>query len=168
LPPGQAGKLEVAAWHLVGVGTTAVMSYAIAEEHDYHGQRLRTRFHTTDTWVREAGAWKILASQVVALPTPVEGRVLARELLAEYAGRYVLSGDSARVSGMELTIESGEQGLSLRRGALPAERLYALDDRIFVRHGVRGFWVFERDGTGTVSTVVNWRDNNPLTWRRRN
>jgi hypothetical protein len=38
----------------------------------------------------------------------------------------------------------------------------ALDDRSFIRHRVRGFWVFERDSAG----AVNWRDNNAVVWRR--
>ncbi|HEY8852124.1 MAG TPA: hypothetical protein VIM36_08085 [Gemmatimonadaceae bacterium] len=53
------------------------------------------------------------------------------------------------------------------RASRHAERLYAIDERIFVRHGVRGFWLFERDSAGAVSLLVNWRDNNPVIWRRR-
>jgi hypothetical protein len=44
--------------------------------------------------------------------------------------------------------------------------VHALDDRLFVRHGVRGFWLFERDSSGRVTGLVNWRDNNPVAWRR--
>jgi hypothetical protein len=47
------------------------------------------------------------------------------------------------------------------------QRLHALDDELFVRHGVRGFWLFERDSTGKVTRLVNWRDNNPVAWRRQ-
>jgi hypothetical protein len=47
-----------------------------------------------------------------------------------------------------------------------SKRLHALDDRLFVRHGVRGFWLFERDSTGRVTRLVIWRDNNPVAWRR--
>jgi len=39
-------------------------------------------------------------------------------------------------------------------------------EALFIRHGVRGFWVFERDGSGAVTTLVNWRDNNAVTWRK--
>jgi len=41
-----------------------------------------------------------------------------------------------------------------------------LDDRLFIRHGVRGFWVFERDPAGAVTRLVNWRDNNAVVWHR--
>lgn len=48
----------------------------------------------------------------------------------------------------------------------PTERLYALDDRTFIRHGARGYWVFEGDGNGAVSRLVYWRDNNAIVWQR--
>jgi hypothetical protein len=66
-----------------------------------------------------------------------------------------------------MAIAAGDSGLTIERQGRPAQRLYALDDRLFIRHGVRGFWVFERDSTGTVTELVNWRDNNPVVWRRQ-
>jgi hypothetical protein len=53
-----------------------------------------------------------------------------------------------------------DSGLVLVRAGREPQALYALDDRLFIRHGVRGFWVFERDSTGAVKDLVNWRDNN--------
>jgi hypothetical protein len=161
LPAGQTGTLELADWHLVGTSSAAVMSYAIDEAHNYYGQELRTRFRATDTWVRDGNAWRMLATHVTALPTPVPGRLLPRRLLDEYAGTYTLTAD------LRLTVEGDSAGLRLIRVSRPPERLYALDDRIFIRHGVRGFWLFERDSAGAVSRLVNWRDNNPVTWQRR-
>ena len=164
LPAGQHGTLDLGAWHLVSAGTAAVMSYDIEERHDYHGIPLATRFHTTDTWARMGGRWMLLASQVTALPTPVKGEALPAALLTEYTGRYRLIADSARAAGLGLTIEADSLGLTVRRGDRPPERLHALTPAIFIRHGVRGFWVFERDGAGVVRRVVNWRDNNALEW----
>lgn len=161
LPSGQSGKLRLADWHLVGTPTVTVMSYAADEEHVYYGQRLVTRFRQTDTWAREGKAWRMLASQITALPTPIEGRVIPRRVLDAYAGEFALAPD------ITLTIAVADSGLYLVRTSRPAERLYAIDERIFVRHGVRGFWLFERDSAGAVSRLVNWRDNNPVIWRRR-
>ncbi len=161
LPTGQSGKLKIANWHLVSGPGVAVLSYDINEWHNYYGQELRTRFHATDTWIREEGAWKMLASQVTALPTPIAGRPVARHLLDAYVGIYTLTPE------IVLRIVASDSGLFLVRDARPAERLHAIDDRIFIRHGVRGFWLFERDERGAVSRLVNWRDNNPVIWRRR-
>jgi len=159
LPAGQSGKLRLADWHLVRTPTVTVMSYAADEDHMYYGQRLVTRFRQTDTWVREGKAWRMLASQVTALPTPIEGRAIPRRVLDTYVGEFALTPD------ITLAIIVGDSGLYLVRASRPAERLYAIDERIFVRHGVRGFWLFERDSAGAVSRLVNWRDNNPLIWR---
>lgn len=160
LPAGQSGKLQLANWHLVSDRGVAVLSYDIDEQHNYYGQELRTRFHATDTWTQIGGGWKMLASQVTALPTPIAGRSVEPRILDQYAGRYRLT------DGIEFQIAASDSGLSLVRGTRPPERLYAIDERIFIRHGVRGFWLFERDAGGAVVRLVNWRDNNPVVWER--
>jgi len=161
LPAGQHGVLRLAKWDVTGTPVVAVLSYDIDEDHDFYGQRLHTRFHETDTWTRSGGSWRVLASQVTALPTPVDGRSIDLRTLRDYVGTYVLAPD------ISLAILADSTGLRLVRGKAPAERLYALDDRIFIRHGVRGFWVFERGAAGPVTRLVNWRDNNAVVWRRR-
>jgi hypothetical protein len=161
LPAGQHGMLRLAEWHLAGTPDVAVLSYDIDEDHDFYGQRLHTRFHETDTWVHSAAGWRALASQVIALPTPVDGRSIDSRTLHDYLGTYVLTPE------ISLVIQADSAGLRLVRGQAPGERLYALDERIFIRHGVRGFWVFERDTAGAVTRLVNWRDNNAVVWRRR-
>jgi uncharacterized protein DUF4440 len=161
LPPGQQGVLRLGERHLAGTGDVVVLSYAIEEEHDYYGQLLRTRFHATDTWVRRDGAWRMLASQVTALPSRVAGRRLPRRLLEEYAGTYALTDE------ITLEVTAGDDGLRLVRAPAPPDPLHALTESIFVRDGRRGFWLFERDEGGAVVRLVHWRDNNPVVWRRR-
>jgi hypothetical protein len=161
LPAGQSGQLRIANVHFLDATGVAILSYDIDESHDFYGQKLQTRFHTTDTWVLEGAQPKILASQTTALPTAIEGRGLPRALLDQYAGRYSLTPQ------IELRLVATDSGLLMVRGTSPGTRLYFIDDRIFVRHGVRGFWLLERDAGGEVVRLVNWRDNNPVIWRRR-
>jgi hypothetical protein len=160
LPEGQSGKLRIGRRHLAGRPGVAVMSYDAEEEHRYHGQLLRTVFRVTDTWVRRGGRWEQLASQVTALPWPLAGRPIPPQLARDYAGIYTLTAD------IGLRISAADSGLRIERADRPAEPLHALDDRLFVRHGIRGFWVFERDSLGRVDRLVNWRDNNPVVWQR--
>jgi len=160
LPPGQQGRLSVTRRRLTGDSTVAVLSYDADEWHDFYGQELRTVFHITDTWVRSGGRWRQLASQVTALPRPVEGKPVSPRVAREYAGRYALTPE------LRLTIAATDSGLVMTRQGGSTQRLYALDVRLFVRHGVRGFWLFERDSTGKVTRLVNWRDNNAVVWRR--
>lgn len=160
LPAGQSGKLTVANPHLVGDGKVVVLSYDAREEHHYYGQLLLTTFHQTDTWVRRGDRWLQLASQATALPQPIAGVPISEAATRDYLGSYQLT------PGIQLTIALAKGGLVLRREGRPDQALYALDERLFIRHGVRGFWVFERDSTGRVTELVNWRDNNAVRWRR--
>jgi len=160
IPTGQSGEIKVVNPHFAAAPGVIAFSYDADEVHHFYSQVLRTRFHATDTWVGQAGAWKMLASQVTALPTPIEGRHIDKRLLDPYAGSYRLTPEIA------LTIAVGDSGLTMTRGSGAPQRLYAIDDRIFIRHGVRGFWLFERDQHGAVVRLVNWRDNNAVVWRR--
>jgi hypothetical protein len=90
----------------------------------------------------------------------LEGKPIAPQLLAGYAGVYALTPE------ITLSIAVKDSGLMMARTGREPQPLFALDDRLFIRHGVRGFWVFERDTTGAVVELVNWRDNNAVTWRR--
>jgi hypothetical protein len=161
LPAGQSGRLRVERTRLTGSADVAVHSYDLDEWHDFYGQELRTRFHTTDTWVREGGAWRLLATQVTALPRARVGRSVPRQVLDAYAGVYALAPEIA----LRLVVD--DSGLVMAREGRPSERLHALDDRTFIRHGARGFWLFERDARGAVVRLVNWRDNEPVVWERR-
>lgn len=160
LPAGQSGELKVVNSHWTTGPGVVVHSYDIDEWHDFYGQKLSTRFHSTDTWIREEGTWKLLASQTTALPTAIPGRSVARKILDSYTGTYALT------SEIKMRIVASDSGLSMVRGSRPAVRLYDINDRIFIRHGVRGFWLFEPDAAGKVTQVANWRDNNPVVWRR--
>jgi hypothetical protein len=137
------------------------MSYDAEEEHHYYGQLLRTTFHMTDTYIRQGTRWLQIAAQATALPRPVDGRPLAPGLLSEYAGTYALTSD------IRIILAVRDSTLTMARTGRDPQPLYALDDRLFIRHGVRGFWVFERDATGAVVDLVNWRDNNAVVWHRQ-
>lgn len=160
LPAGQHGKLQPVQFHFTGDSTLAVVSYDADEWHDYYGQILRTRFRTTDVWVKRNGRWLELASHVTALPTPIAGADVPRTVARTYTGEYELT------PGIRMQVAGTDSGLVLGRAGRPPQRLRALDDRIFVRDGARGVWVFERDSAGRVSRLVNWRDNNAVVWRR--
>lgn len=161
LPAGQSGEIRLAEWHYVATAAVTVMSYTVDESHNFYGQHLQTRFSGTDTWVKERDGWRMLASQITALPTPIAGRALSRAQLDRFPGEYGLTPDIA------VTIALSDSGLEMIGRSGRHERLYALNERAFVRHGVRGFWLFETDSAGTVSRLVNWRDNNAVVWVRR-
>lgn len=160
LPAGQTGTITVTDPHLTGGGDVAVLSYDADEIHHYYGQTLITTFHSTDTYVRRGGRWRQLASQVTALPRVVTPLPLLAGSGAEYVGTYALTPEIT----MDVAVQ--DSGLVLVRPGRPATPLKQLTSGIFVRDHVRGFWVFTRDGTGKVSGLVDWRDNNAVVWTR--
>lgn len=160
LPAGQTGKLSFNNPHFIGDGSVIVLAYDADEEHHYYGQVLVTRFHSTDTYEKLNGRWMQIASQQTALPTPIAGIGVAPSLLREYAGSYTLT------AGIAITVTAKDSTLSYSINGRPPQRFYAVDDRIFIRHGVRGFWVFERNPAGAVDRLTDWRDNNAVTWTR--
>lgn len=160
LPPGQSGVLKLGDWHLVGRGGWAVFTYDINETHHFYDQTLVTRFHSTDTYAKIDGRWWQVATQQTAFPTPVEGINLAPSQLTDLAGTYALT------ASISLAISVRDSGLWMASGSRPAQRLYALTDQLFVVHGRRGVWVFERGAGGKITGLVYWRDNNGVRWRR--
>jgi len=160
LPAGQSGVLKLGAWHLVGHGDWAVFTYDIDETHHFYDQTLITRFHSTDTYARIDGRWWQVATQQTALPTPVAGVAVAPSKLTELPGTYALT------SSISLSISVRDSALWMVSGSRPPQRLYALSDQLYVVHGRRGVWVFERDPQGKVVALVYWRDNNGVRWRR--
>lgn len=160
LPAGQTGKLTLDRWKFIVADDVVVMTYDADEEHHYYGQTLLTVFHSTDTWVRRHGRWWQIATQQTALPRPVAGEPVLPEEIAADTGTYLLT------PGVRMQVTAGDSGLQVGRvGGAPA-RLYQLTPGIFVRHGARGFWLFERDSTGRALRLVNWRDNNRVAFER--
>lgn len=161
LPSGQTGTITVTHPRFTGAGDVAVISYDADEVHHYYGQTLVTTFHATDTYVRRAGRWQQIASQVTALPRVVTAVPLRPGAGAEYVGTYALT------SEIQMDVAVQDSGLVLVRPGRPGAPLKQLTPGIFVRDHVRGFWVFTRDGSGKVTGLVDWRDNNAVVWTRR-
>jgi hypothetical protein len=60
-----------------------------------------------------------------------------------------------------------DSGLTVGRVGGTPQRLYQLTPGIFVKHGVRGFWLFEKDAGGRAVRLVDWRDNNRVAFERQ-
>jgi hypothetical protein len=161
LPAGQQGKLTLDRWRFIGKGTTVVFTYDADEVHDYYGQHLVTTFHSTDTWVRRNGSWWQVATQQTALPRVIAGEPVAREEAQADTGTYRLT----PLPPMQVAVD--DSGLTVGRVGGTPQRLYQLTPGIFVKHGVRGFWLFEKDAGGRAVRLVDWRDNNRVAFERQ-
>src|SRR5512144_2721266 len=91
LPEGVSGSISVTGFDAVVDGDVAVATYVDDENEDFHGHQLHCQYRTTDTWLKTAKGWRLIASQVLALRTDPPAVALAASLRGEYCGRYALT-----------------------------------------------------------------------------
>jgi hypothetical protein len=161
LPAGYAGTLEMREPQVRITGDVGVVTYAIAERLDLFGQRLDTRYHTTDVYQRTAGGWRLIASHTSVIPSELPPIPLPPGRAADYPGRYRL-GDGpvaqVRLDGDRLVFE--------REGRPPQELVPTGGDRFAQAGRPRVERLFRRDAAGRVDALVDRRDNNDLVWTR--
>jgi len=160
-PPGLVGHLPIADYQLQRHGDVAVATYIVDEHLDYHGQMIRTKFRTTDTWHSTKAGWKLIASMTLAALDDPPAIALPPAKLAEYAGRYELTPDihyTVRVDGGRL--------LGLRDGGKEVELKAEAADIFFVPGSPRSRKVFYRDSSGRVTGFGDRREGHDIKWRR--
>lgn len=67
LPAGLIGRIEVDRFQVVLHGGTAIVANEMQESLDYHGQSLRTRFRSVDTWLQTPRGWRLVAQHITAV-----------------------------------------------------------------------------------------------------
>jgi hypothetical protein len=161
LPPGYVGHLELQHPTVRITDGVGVVTYDIAEDLALFGQRLRTRYHTTDVYQRTGDAWRLIASHTSVIPSELPRITLAPGRLADYVGAYRLGdGPVGRV-----TLE-GDRLLWRREGRDAQELVPTGVDRFAQAGRPRGERLFRRTPAGRVDAFVDRRDNNDLVWVR--
>ncbi|MEO5819246.1 MAG: DUF4440 domain-containing protein [Vicinamibacteraceae bacterium] len=147
LPSGYVGKLEMREPQVRVSGDVAVVTYGIAERLDLFGQRLNTRYHTTDVYQRRTDAWRLIASHTSVIPGELPRIALPPARMTDYVGRYRLGeGPTAevRVDGARLLFE---------REGRPAQELVPTGRDRFAQAGrPRVERLFTRDAAGVVDS----------------
>ena len=161
LPAGYKGSLTIANVQVRDHGDVAVISYDIPEKLELYGQTLNTRFHSTDTYLRRDGRWRLIALQVQVLPSELEPVAVDPKIFDAYVGRYQLASDTVYVVTRE-----GNRLMGERLGREKEELLPKSETIFFVRGKPRGEKVFVRDVKGQVTRLIDRRDNNDLVWTR--
>ena len=161
LPAGLEGSIRVASFRLALHGDLAVATHEDHERLDYFGQRVATRFRTTDTWLETPAGWRLIASHVMAvLDDPPAARLTAEQLCA-YAGTYALT---AQIS-TRITCGSG-QLISERTGRAATTYRPETADVFFAPGQPRTRRIFQRDATGAVTGFVDRREGHDIRWRK--
>jgi hypothetical protein len=161
LPPGLVGRIEVDRFRMEQHRDIAVVAYEVQEHLDYHGQVLRSRFRTSDTWLKTRGGWKLIGSQTAAVLRDPQEVALTRAQLCLYNGSYVLT-DRIRT-----TISCSGGGLnSERTDRDPVKYRAETADVFFVPGEPRTRRIFQRDAGGNVTGFVDRREGEDIHWRR--
>ena len=161
LPAGLEGRMEIDTFEAGIHGDTAITVYEIQEYLDYHGQALRSRFRSMDTWLRTRDGWRLVSAHVAAVLKDPSRIALPESILCEYAGSYELT------SGVATTIRCTDDALISERPGRPTARYLAeFPDVFFVPGQPRTRRIFLRDTEDRVTGFVDRREGEDIRWAR--
>lgn len=161
LPKGLNGSIKVSDFQLERHGDTAVTTYIANETLDYHGQLLKTKFRTTDSWRRTGSNWKMISSMTLAVLGDPPAIKLTEAALLDYAGRYELTPDIH----YSVRAEAGRL-YGLRDGGKEVELYAEAPDLFFVAGSPRSRKLFYRDSAGHVVGFGDRREGQDIKWKR--
>jgi len=161
LPPGLVGRAKVDTFKIELHDEVAVVAFEIQEHLDYHGQIMRSRFRVSDTWLKTAQGWQLLAEQVAAVLKDPPSVKLTQQQLCEYNGSYALTTE------ITVTLRCTQDGFtSERSGRLATQYLAEVPDVFFVAGQPRTRRIFTRDAQGKVVGFVDRREGEDVRWTR--
>ena len=161
LPKGLVGNIKVTDFQLRLHGDAAVTTYVADETLDYHGQILKTKFRTSDTWYRTGGKWTMISSMTLAVLNDPPAIKLPAAMLADYAGEYELTPE------IHYTVRAqGNRLFGQRDGGKEVELLSESPDLFFVAGSPRSRRVFYRNVSGKVAGFGDRREGQDIKWKR--
>jgi hypothetical protein len=159
LPAGYSGAIKIENVQSRVVGETAILSYDVNETETIFGQELHARYHTTDTWLRRNGEWKIIASQAHRYyEDPAIGQADPKKF-AQFIGTYELAPGQTRIVSAE-----GDKLFVERKGK--KEQLFPETSDLFFRKNVEGRILFRYDANGKVESLIDRRNNEDVLWQK--
>jgi len=161
LPEGVSGTIVVTEFDVAMHGSVAVATYVNDENEDFHGHKLHCQYRTTDTWLKTAKGWRLIAAQVLALRTDPPAVALAPALAGEYCGRYALTSAIAYEIRCTGDILEGQQ-----TGRKPEPLRAEAPDVLFVPGRPRYRYVFLRGADGKITGLAQRREAWDLVWKR--
>jgi len=161
LPKGISGSITVSDFEVRLHGDTAIATHNDLEDEDYFGHKIQAEYRTTDTWLRTAQGWKLIASQVHAQLIDPPAIQLAAPKLDEYVGTYTLNAD------ITYTIRRQGNALTGDRTDRPTQMLRVeAADVMFVPGQPRSRKVFLRSADGRVTGFVDRREGRDVPWKK--
>jgi len=162
LPAGASGALVIAAYQATQHGDVATVIHTDDETENYHGQTLKARYLTTETWQKSGSDWKLLQIHTYAMLQDPPTQKLSEKELDVYAGRYTAS-DLVYVLRRD-----GDRLIGQRQGGSPVEWNAELRDVFFISGQPRIRKIFHRDANGKIIGFVERRESWDLVWKKSN
>jgi hypothetical protein len=162
MPQGFSGSIEIRDPQLRLQGDTAVLSGEMYERESVFDQKLVVRYIFSNTFVRHAGAWQLLAAIDVTLPTPPPALAVSDLHVADYPGVYRYGPGRA----FEVDVDGDHLFYTTRAGGKRTP-LDAVAKDIFMDGGdERSLLIFRRDASGHVNELIERRKFNDLRMTR--
>jgi Domain of unknown function (DUF4440) len=154
LPQGMSGTIAIQKAQVSDFGEFAVMRYDLDEHENVFGQQLHVIYRATDTWRREEGRWRLVASQTMTVaqdPPPLPAGSTAK--LSEFAGLYDMGGQR------HYRVEQRGDDLVMGREGKELQPLIRVGDNVFVAKGdaLAILYIFVRGPGGRAEYVVERR-----------
>ncbi len=160
LPQGLSGGITVRDLTVQEFPGFAVVRYLADEWESVFGQRLTTKYRTTDTFRRDGKSWKMVASHVSVVTQDPPAQPVSGAGWGAFAGTYGLLPD-----GWTLTVELKDGTLWGGRDPAKLQRFIPLTPDAFVLTGHLGEWIFVTEN-GRAVKILNFRKFEPLVWTR--
>jgi hypothetical protein len=160
LPEGVSGVLKVTDFKAFLHGPVAVTNYVADEQESYYGHQLHCQYRSTDTWLKGAKGWRLIAQQTIALRTDPPSMPLAQP--DAYVGQYALTPTIA------YEIRRTGDKLEGRRTGREWETLLAeAPDVLFTPGKPRYRKIFQRNAAGEITGFADRREAWDLVWQRK-
>jgi ketosteroid isomerase-like protein len=160
-PKGVTNQLVQTDFNIEVHGKVAVTSFTDNATVHVGDQTMTPRFRSTEVWLDEGDAWRMISSQTVALSDDPPASSLTAGELDQYAGTYQAAPD------FTVTItRQGSQLLSATNGAKPTTLLAEVRDVLFTPGQPRARRVFERDSHGKVTGFSSRREGHGVEFKK--
>jgi hypothetical protein len=162
LPAGFSGHIKLLKPSVRVWGDTAVVVCDADEYETVFGQQLHVLYRFTNTFVRRAHAWKLVAMEDVTVPTTPPTLAVADLHLPDYPGIYNYG------PGRAYTIASDGKALAYTtKAGRPAIAMMPIARDVFMDGGdEKNLLIFRRDAHGAVVSLIERRKFNDLVLTR--
>ncbi len=161
LPAGYSGWITVEAFLCHDFGRFAVTTYLMDEHEVVEGHELHAHYRGSDTWRLTPEGWRLVASQVFAIPQDPPRAAAPHASLADYQGLYRLSAMTTQTIRLE-----GDHLVTERAGRSAQVLLPESGDVFFTPGHPRSRRIFTRTGDGQISGFADRREGIDLIWTR--